>query len=115
MPGTAFVIAVRLGGLGEMTPRSVTGVKASAGSVGMELLAGVVAGLLVVRSALSKQVASARRLPNAARTSSQRVAAKAGEDARMAMASARRVMNLPLQEVASARQSGRFRFGCTVR
>ena len=49
-PGTAFVIGVRLPALGAITLRSVIGVKANAGSPGSELLAGVVSGLLVVRS-----------------------------------------------------------------
>jgi len=50
---------VRLGGLGEMTERSVCGVKAKAGRGGVrELSAGVVAGLFVVRSVLSKHLAS---------------------------------------------------------
>jgi hypothetical protein len=60
-----------------MTLRSVWGVKAKAGKVGIELLAGVVNGLLVVRSVLSKHVASASRLPKAWSTCSQRVAAPA--------------------------------------
>jgi len=43
---------VRLPALGAITPRSVMGVKASAGTPGSELLAGVVKGLAVVRSVL---------------------------------------------------------------
>src|SRR5437660_1485915 len=114
MPGTALVIGVRLAALGEMTPRSVTGVKAAAGTPGRELLAGVVFGLLVVRSGLGKQVASARR-PSKALRSALQGSAKAGEDARIAMASTRRVMNLPLQEVASGGHIGAFGRICTVR
>jgi hypothetical protein len=52
------VIGVWFGLLGEITSRSVWGVKANGGSPFKELLAGVVSGLLVVRSALSTQVAS---------------------------------------------------------
>src|SRR4051812_27337741 len=95
MPGTTRTIGVRLGGFGEITPRSVCGVNAPTASPAMELFAGVVAGLLVVRSGLSKQTASASRWPKAARMRSQRVAANSGEDARIAMASARRVMISP--------------------
>src|SRR6266849_1467385 len=54
---------------GEMTPRSVRGVKAPPGRPEMELLAGVVAGFFVVRSGLSTQVASAITGPMRARTS----------------------------------------------
>jgi len=54
-----LVIGVRFGGLGEMTERSVCGVKAKAGKGGVRgLSAGVVTGLFVVRSVLSKQLAS---------------------------------------------------------
>src|ERR1044071_4845454 len=74
-PGTAFVIGVRSGSSGEITPRSVTGVKAPAGSPGNELLAGVVGFVgdvfLVVRSGLSKHVTSTRSLDSALRKSSQ--------------------------------------------
>src|SRR5262249_12342833 len=74
-PGTAFVIGVRLGASGEITPRSVIGVKPPAGTPGNELLAGVVGFvaelLLVVRSGLSKHFASARSLDSALSTSSQ--------------------------------------------
>src|SRR5712691_195855 len=59
-------MSVLFGGLGEMTPRSVWGVNAKGGKPGMELLAGVVAGLFVVRSVLWTQVASASRSPKAA-------------------------------------------------
>jgi hypothetical protein len=58
MPGTVLVIGVRFGGLGEMTERSICGVKAKAGSWVRELSAGVVTGLFVVRSELSTQLAS---------------------------------------------------------
>ena len=65
------MIGVRLGGLGAITLRSVCGVNANAGRPGIELLGGVVSGLVVVRSGLSTQVASASRLPSAFRTFSQ--------------------------------------------
>src|SRR5260370_20746399 len=78
-PGTAFVIGVRFGAAGAMTPRSVIGVKAP-GASPIELLSGVVFWpdnvLLVVRSALTKQLISARSLPMALPTSSQVVAAR---------------------------------------
>src|SRR6266853_1256493 len=51
-PGTVLLIGVRLPALGAITLRSVMGVKAKAGKPGSELLAGVVSGLLVVRSVL---------------------------------------------------------------
>jgi hypothetical protein len=58
-PGAVLVIGVQFGGLGEMTERSGRGVKAKTGSGGLrELSAGVVAGLFVVRSVLSKQSTS---------------------------------------------------------
>src|ERR1700674_2739403 len=63
-PGPVVVIFVRFGGLGEITARSVCGVKAKGGTPGSELLAGVVAGLLVVRSGLSTQLASASLGPS---------------------------------------------------
>src|SRR6516165_8090472 len=76
MPGTVLVIGVRFGGLGEMTERSVCGVKAKTGRGGVrELSGGVVAGLLVVRSALSKHDVSAAfstRSASRARSRSQR-------------------------------------------
>jgi hypothetical protein len=53
----------------------VTGVNANAGNVAIELFAGVVNGLLVVKSVLWKQVASASWSPNALRMCSQRVSA----------------------------------------
>src|SRR5260221_11870749 len=59
MPGTALVMGVRKPAGGAITPRSVCGVNANGGNPGRELLGGVVAGLAVVRSALSKQGASA--------------------------------------------------------
>jgi hypothetical protein len=59
MPGTALVMGVRFGGLGEITPRSVTGVHAPAGNPAIVLFGGVVTALAVVRSALSKQIGSA--------------------------------------------------------
>src|SRR5947208_11088885 len=69
MPGTAPAMGVRFGGFGEITPRSVIGVKANAGRPGNELFAGVVNGLLVVRSLLSKQLISTSSLVRAALTS----------------------------------------------
>jgi hypothetical protein len=75
MPGTGPAIGVLLAGTGEITLRSVTGVNAKGGSPASELLAGVVAAPLVVRSGLSKQTTSRRRLPNRAVSSSQGVAA----------------------------------------
>src|SRR5207302_1503432 len=76
-PGTAFVIGVRLPAAGAMTPRSVCGVKAPGASVVIELSAGVVCVPLVVRSALTKQVASSRRSPKAFSTSPQLSPARA--------------------------------------
>jgi hypothetical protein len=58
-PGTFLVIGVWFGGLGDITERSVCGVNAKAGRPGSELSAGVVLGLAVVRSGLSKHVVSA--------------------------------------------------------
>src|SRR5258707_10116923 len=55
MPGTALVMGVRNPAGGEITPRSVCGVKAPAGNPAKELLAGVVAGLFGGGSAPSKQ------------------------------------------------------------
>src|SRR5580765_4953817 len=78
-PGTTLVIGGRLAALGAITPRSVTGVNASAGNPAIELLAGVVRGVVVVRSVLSKHVTSARSLPIFFRTSSQRVGAAAAD------------------------------------
>src|SRR5207237_7554244 len=66
--------------VGEILLRSVRGVQAPAGSggtTGSVLSAGVVAALFVVKSALSKQVASARRVPRRASTSSHLVGADA--------------------------------------
>src|ERR1700730_9483764 len=56
-PGTFLVIGVGI--VGEMTVRSVLGVKAPTGRPARELSAGVVLGLAVVRSGLSKHVVSA--------------------------------------------------------
>src|SRR5215467_15488957 len=61
---------------GAITSRSVCGVNANGGSPGSELLGGVVAGLAVVRSVLSKQVASAIRVLSRSSTRSHRVAAE---------------------------------------
>src|SRR5690349_6419890 len=78
MPGTALVIGVRFGGLGEITSRSVCGVNAKGGSPGKESLAGVVAGLLVVRSALSMQLVSVSWRPSAAKSPPHPLAATVG-------------------------------------
>src|SRR5258708_2109297 len=84
MPGTALVMGVRNPAGGDITPRSVCGVKAPAGNPARELLAGVVAGLFVVRSALSKQVASAILVLRRASNRSHCVAAEAAlPDAKM--------------------------------
>src|SRR5579871_2355166 len=77
MPGTALVMGVRKPAGGAITSRSVCGVNANAGSPGRELLAGVVAGLAVVRSVLSKQTASAILVLRSANRRSHRVAATA--------------------------------------
>src|SRR5215813_12103892 len=71
MPGTGPAIGVWFGGFGEMTPRSVIGVKANGGRPGRELFTGVVNGFLVVRSWLSKQLTSTSAPASAAFTSSQ--------------------------------------------
>src|SRR5262245_29630585 len=63
---------------GAITPRSVCGVNAKRGSPGRELSGGVVAGLAVVRSALSKQVASAILVLSSSSRRSHRVAAELG-------------------------------------
>src|SRR4051812_17486662 len=68
-PGTVLVIGVRAGAFGEMTLRSVLGVKAPVGKPGSELSAGVVCALVVVRSALATHVASTRSFDNAFSTS----------------------------------------------
>src|SRR6185437_10501102 len=70
---------VWLGGLGAIVARSVCGVKAKAGRPAIALLAGVVAGLAVVRSLLSTQVASTIWPCNRANNWSHRPAAAAGE------------------------------------
>src|SRR3954469_21051703 len=75
-PGTALVIGVRFGALGEITARSVVGVNAPTGREG-GLSGGVVAGLLVVRSALSTQLASAIWCPNSRSSRSHPLAAEA--------------------------------------
>src|SRR5712692_609354 len=91
-PGTALVIGVRLPALGAITPRSVMGVKASAGTPGSELLVGVVKGLAVVRSALAKQSMSARRLPRALRTSAHVTPARAEKGTRSSSKTAERIV-----------------------
>src|SRR5262245_47046792 len=63
---------------GAITSRSVCGVNATGGNPGRELLGGVVAGLAVVRSALSKQVASAILVLSSSSRRSHRVAAEPG-------------------------------------
>src|SRR6266436_7743263 len=78
MPGTALVMGVRKPAGGVITSRSVCGVNANGGNPGRELLGGVVAGLAVVRSALSKQVASAILLLSRSSKRSHRVAAEPG-------------------------------------
>src|SRR5437899_9390371 len=78
MPGTALVMGVRKPAGGAITSRSVCGVNANGGSPGRELLGGVVAGLAVVRSALSKQVASAILALSSSSRRSHRVAAALG-------------------------------------
>src|SRR5258708_24892829 len=78
MPGTALVMGVRKPAGGAITPRSVCGVNANGGNPGRELLGGVVAGLAVVRSALSKQVASAILVLSSSSKRSHRVAAEPG-------------------------------------
>src|SRR5579871_713425 len=77
MPGTALVMGVRKPAGGAITSRSVCGVNANAGSPGKELLAGVVAGLAVVRSLLSRQTASAILVLRSASRRSHRVAVNA--------------------------------------
>src|SRR3954468_23940939 len=88
MPGTAPAMGVRFGGFGEITPRSVIGVNANAGRPGNELFAGVVNGLLVVRSLLSKQLISTSSLASAAFTSSQLIAAWADAETKKQSAAA---------------------------
>src|SRR6267378_6549591 len=78
MPGTALVMGVRKPAGGAITSRSVCGVNANGGNPGRELLGGVVAGLAVVRSALSKQVASANLALSRSSKRSHRVAAEPG-------------------------------------
>src|SRR6516162_1860572 len=96
MPGTALVIGVRFGGLGDITERSVCGGNAKAGRPGSELSAGVVLGLAVGRSGLSNHVASAAfttRVPSLPRSWSHSFAAAAVGDAIIA----------PLSRTASER------------
>src|SRR5437763_6578820 len=62
-----------------MTVRSVIGVKAPGGRPGMELSAGVVAGLLVVKSVLLKHLTSTTVRPRAATNSLQRSCAILGK------------------------------------
>src|SRR5229473_2076806 len=76
MPGTALVMGVRKPAGGAITSRSVCGVNANGGNPGRELLGSVVAGLAVVRSALSKQVASANLALSRSSKRSHRVAAE---------------------------------------
>src|SRR5712672_1261576 len=78
MPGTALVMGVRKPAGGAITSRSVCGVNANGGKPGRELLGGVVAGLAVVRSALSKQVASAILVLSSSSKRSHRAAAELG-------------------------------------
>src|SRR5260370_14809418 len=78
MPGTALVTGLRKPAGGAITSRSVCGVNANGGNPGRELLGGVVAGLAVVRSALSKQVASAILVLSSSSKRSHRVAAEPG-------------------------------------
>ncbi len=87
MPGTTLVTGVRLAALGAIVARSVCGVNANAGRPAMALLAGVVSGLVVVRSALSTQVASARAGPNCCSSRSQAVEALAASGTKQASAS----------------------------
>jgi hypothetical protein len=70
------------------------GVKANSGNPAIELFAGVVSGLVVVRSMLSKQLASARSLPIFLRICSQRLgAALADSGISSASAAAQLVQN----------------------
>src|ERR1700730_15203444 len=63
---------------GAITSRSICGVNANGGSPGRELLACVVAGLAVVRSVLSTQVASAILVLSSSSKRSHRGAAEVG-------------------------------------
>src|SRR3954462_4911549 len=87
-PGTTLVIGVLLRASGAITPRSVCGVNANAGSVAIELFAGVVFGLLVVRSVLSTHDASTSRSPSFSRIRSQRIFCAADEENEKRTASA---------------------------
>ena len=79
-PGTVLVIGVRLPALGR--DHAAVGDRREGegrGTPGSESLAGVVCGLLVVRSALAKQLTSARLPPSALSTSAQVTAGTGGE------------------------------------
>src|SRR5215471_7234125 len=82
-PGTALTIGVRLPALGAITVRSVVGVKAPIARP-IELSGGVVCVFVVVRSALAKQLTSARLAPNALIRSAQLGAATPESGARAA-------------------------------
>ena len=89
----AWIPTARSAALGEMTPRSVTGVNAPAGNPGNELFAGVVAVLsvavlCVVRSLLSKQLTSTSALLNAPTISVQVSAACADAETKKVSAAA---------------------------
>src|SRR5215467_10013900 len=75
-------MGVRWGGSGAIVSRSAWGVNANGGSVAIALLAGVVARLAVVRSALSAQVASINLPPKRDRHSL--ASARLSRDRRMA-------------------------------
>src|SRR4030095_1769673 len=96
-PGTAVVIGVVTGGTASRltrTARSVRGVNAPSGKPGNELSSGVVNGLFVVRSALSKQLMSTSSSPSFLRICSQRVSAKATAGANSAIAIRVRLKNM---------------------
>src|SRR6266508_4365061 len=106
-PGTVFVIGVRWAALGAITPRSKVGVKAPGGTLGSELSAGVVSGLLVVRSVLTKQLTSARRLPRALRTSSQVTPARAEKGRRSTSKTKERIVRNIVSSFVRAARPGR--------
>src|SRR5579859_1185358 len=83
-------MGVRFGTLGAIVLRSVCGVKANGGRPASELLAGIVAGLTVVRSVLSTQVASAIWPCSKASRRSHRPAAWAAEGSQIVRTSAAR-------------------------
>src|SRR5437879_10913758 len=121
-PGTAFVIGVRCGAVGEIRLRSVIGVNAPGGSPVTELLSGVVfwsiVVLLVVRSLLTKQLISARSLPMALRTSSHVVAARAVNETISNSAAApqvRRNMFSPPLVIPASRMHVSLRLGNSYR